>query len=320
MDVSILIVSFNTLAMTRACLESLYRETTEVEYEVIVVDNASADGSARMIAREFPQARLHALEENVGFGRANNLAAIDAQGDYVLLLNSDTVVLDHAIDKLVAFARMHPQAGVYGGRSLFGDGRLNPQSVWGNPSLWSELCVGLGLSVVFPRSKLFNPRYLGSWQRDSERRVDIVSGSYLLMDVALWKALGGFDERFFMYGEDVDLCLRAKQLGYHCLFTPDSEIIHHGGGSEKIAADKMIRLFRAKAQLYHKHWPPLGARIGIVLLDLWVATRLVTIGALSWFRPGFRPAATKWRKIWASRAQWHLSGDPAATPQPTCLT
>ena len=253
-DVSILIISFNTIDLTRACLASVYAEAGDHSFEVIVVDNDSADGSAGMVRSEFPQATLFALDENLGFGRANNLAAEHAAGDRVLLLNSDTVVLDGAIDRLLDFADAHPEARVYGGRSLFADGSLNPTCCWGKPTLWNEFCLASGLSSVFAGSTFFNGRYLGDWQRDSVREVDVISGSYLLMDAPLWAQLEGFDTRFFMYGEDVDLCLRANQAGGQCLFTPASQIIHHGGGSERVVADKMVRLLKAKVQLYEKHW------------------------------------------------------------------
>lgn len=299
-DVSIVIVSYNTNDMTRACLESVYQETTECTFEVIVVDNASMDGSAEMVRTQFPNATLYAVDENLGFGRANNLAGENAGGDYILLLNSDTVVLDHAIDRLVALARRAPDAGIYGGRSVFADGTLNPTCCWGDYTLWSELCQGIGLSSLFPHAALFNPRYLGRWQRDSAREVDIVSGSFLLIDTNLWQSLGGFDTRFFMYAEDVDLCMRARELGHTCLFTPDSQIIHYGGGSERVVADKMIKLLRAKAQLYHKHWSRPKAWAGENLLDLWVATRMIGHRVL-----GNSERADDWGAIWRSRQAWH---------------
>jgi hypothetical protein len=304
-DVSILIVSYNTREMTRACLESVYREATDCSFEVIVVDNASTDGSAEMIATAFPKATLYALDENLGFGRANNLAAENALGDYYLLLNSDTVVLDHAVDKLVRLARRQPGPGIYGGRSVFADGSLNPQSCWGQPTLWSEFCMGIGLSALFPDTMIFNSRYLGGWLRDTEREVDIIAGSFLLMEAPLWRRLGGFDTRFFMYGEDVDLCMRGRELGRTCLFTPESVIIHHGGGSERVVADKMIKLLRAKAQLYRKHWSPPRAWMGRRFLDLWVTTRLVGHRAAALLRLRDSTQADDWSVIWKGRDAWH---------------
>jgi GT2 family glycosyltransferase len=302
LDVSVLIVSFNTREMTRACLESVYRETRRVSSEVIVVDNASADGSAAMIAACFPDVRLITPDENLGFGRATNRAAAEAVGSYLLLLNPDTVVLDGAIDTLVTYAKAHPEGGIYGGRSVFADGTVNPQCCWGRPTLWSEVTAAVGLSTLFPHSRLFNPRYLGSWQRDSERQVDVVSGSFLLVSAVLWRRLGGFDTRFFMYGEDIDLCLRARALGHPCWFTPDAEIIHHGAASEPVAVDKMVRLLRAKAQFYDKHWSSRRRWLGIRLLDLRVITRFATL----WLLRGADRA--DWRAIWHRRSAWRDPG------------
>jgi N-acetylglucosaminyl-diphospho-decaprenol L-rhamnosyltransferase len=306
-DVSVIVVSFNTVEMTRECLESVFEQTTSVSFEVIVVDNASIDGSAEMITEEFPGATLIASAENLGFGRANNLAAETASGRYHLLLNSDTVVLDHAIDRLVRFADDNPAAGIYGGRSVFADGSLNPRCCWGEPTLWSELCLGLGLTALFPNTLLFNPRSLGTWQRDSEREVEIIAGSFLLMAASLWRQLGGFDPRFFMYGEDIDLCMRGRSMGHRCLFTPDAEIIHHGAGSEPVVADKMLRLLKAKAQLYRKHWSPFRAWLGVRFLDLWVLTRSVGHRVVRRFQPG-SSAAGDWMSIWDARSSWRAEG------------
>jgi GT2 family glycosyltransferase len=299
-DLSILIVSYNTRAMTRECLKSVYAETRDCSFEVVVVDNDSKDGSAHMISSEFPEATLYALDENLGFGRANNLAAEHATGDYFLLLNSDTVVLDRAIDRLFELARRRPEAGIYGGRSVFADGSLNPTCCWGDYTLWTELCQGVGLSAIFPKTLMFNPRSLGRWQRDSHGEVDIISGSFLMMEADLWRTLGGFDTRFFMYAEDVDLCMRARQEGRFCLFTPEAQIIHHGGGSEPDVAGKMTKLLRAKAQLYQKHWSPPKAWLGQRFLDLWVTTRLVGNRVL-----GDSRRAHEWNDVWKSRDAWH---------------
>lgn len=304
MDVSILIISFNTKDLTRECLRSVFEQTQETSFEVILVDNDSRDGSAQMVAEEFPGVQLIASSENLGFGRANNLAGERARGDFVLLLNSDTVVQDQAIDRLVAFARRHPQAGMYGGRTVFADGTLNATCCWGRPTLWSEFATGSGLAHLFPRSELCNPRALGGWQRDTEREVAVISGAFLMLTREAWQRLGGFDTRFFMYGEDIDLCLRGRALGYRGRFCPSAQIIHHGGASDRVRVDKMVKLFRAKAQLYRKHWRRTAA-LGILGLDLWALTRLCGFKALTVFRKSKAASYQNWREIWAQRSAWH---------------
>ena len=208
--VSVLVVSYNTRAMTIACIASVI-EQTSVPYELIVLDNASPDGSAQAIAEAFPDLRLIASPENHGFAVGNNVASAGARGKYVLLLNPDTLVLDHAIDRIVGFAERTPEALIWGGRTLNGDRTLNPASVFGRITLWSLFCRTSGLALVFRKSPLFNPEEMGAWQRDDERPVDIVQGSFFLIRRDLWERLGGFDPTFVMYGEEQDLCLRHAQ-------------------------------------------------------------------------------------------------------------
>jgi len=303
-DVSIVVVSFNTREFTLACLKSIYRETSGAEFEVIVFDNASSDGSADAIAAEFPQARLIRSHQNVGFAAANNLSAAEAGGEYLLLLNPDTVVLDNAVRRLLAFARKNPDGGIFGGRTLNSDRSPNPKSCWGRPTLWSTLNRGIGLSYLFPGNRLFDPEALGGWERNTVREVDIVSGCLFMIRANLWRHLGGFDTQFFMYCEDADLCLRAKKMGSPCLICPESIIIHYGGASERVREDKVVRLFAAKALLFKKHWKPLNAMIGIFLLSLYPLTRLILLWSLSRLGMSKAESYQTWLAIWRRRGDW----------------
>lgn len=313
--VSLLLVSYNTRDITVACLRSVYDQTAGfLDFEVLIVDNASSDGSADAVAAAFPAATLVRSPENLGFAAANNLAAREASGEWLLLLNPDTVVLDHAIDKLLAFAQTHPEASIFGGRTLFADGSLNIKSCWRRPTPWSAFCIATGLTSMFPNSSLFAPESFGPWKRDSVRQVDIVSGCFLLIRRSLWNQLGGFDPAFFMYGEEADLCLRASKLGHKCLICPDATIIHYGGASEKVRADKMVRLFSAKALLFHRHWSPLASRFGIRMLDLWALTRTAAFGLLCLLQPRRRDAYDTWRNVFRRRHQWRIPPQSADTP------
>ena len=303
-QLSIIVVSYRTRDLTLACLDSIRATAGDLALEVLVVDNHSDDGSAQAIARVFPEFRLIALEENLGFAGANNLAAREARAPELLLLNPDTELHEDCLQALLACRQAHPEAGILGGRTFFADGRLNPSSCWGRPTPWSVFCLASGLASLFRRSALFAPEGLGTWERDSERQVDLVSGCLMMIPRELWEQLGGFDERFFMYGEDADLCLRAHSLGRPCRITPGARLIHHGGASERVRADKMVRLFRARTQLYAKHWSPLGARFGHRMTDAWALTRRLALGALSLVQPGRRAAAKTWGEIWSRRAEW----------------
>ncbi len=303
---SILIVSYNTREMTLACLDSLVSETRDVSFEVIIVDNASSDGSAAALEAHASHPRVIALEDNIGFARGNNLAAREARGDYVLLLNPDTVVLDRAIDRLMTFASVRPDAGIWGGRTVFADGRLNPSSAWGRMTPWRLLCRATGLTGLVPRSSLFNGEALGGWDRSTEREVDIVSGCFLLIKRRLWTALGGFDPTFFMYGEEADLCLRARLFGARPIVTPTAAIVHYGGASETTREGKMVKLLAAKATLIERHFPRGLIGLGLALQALWPLSRAVvlTVAATVLRRPGLEASAAAWRSICRRHRDW----------------
>lgn len=307
-DVSILVVSYNTATLTLAALDSIKAETRAMTYEVIVVDNASTDGSAEALKDHPVVSRLISLDENIGFGRANNLAATYAAGRYILLLNPDTVVLNGAIDRLVAFADDNKRALIWGGRTLFEDGTLNPTSVWRRMTPWTLLCRITGLSALLPASELFNREAIGRWQRDRVREVDTVSGCFFLIPTTIWTALGGFDPVYFMYGEEADLCLRAKRIGARPLMTPDAEIIHLGGASEATRAAKVIKLLTALATLIDRHWPMPLNWIGQMMLLAWPLSRWLALSCASraLHRPDWYHKAAVWREIWDARADWQF--------------
>ena len=303
-ELSIIVTSFDTKELTLECLDSVFANTNGCPYEVIVVDNGSSDGSAEAIAERYPQVKLLALGENLGFARANNVAGKSATGEYVLLLNPDTVVLGQAIQNLLAFAKAHPDAGISGGRTLFRDRTLNTTSCFGMPTPRSMLFRALGLSALFRGNTFFDPESLGRWRRDSVRQVDVIAGCLLLMRRELWNEVGGFDEDFFMYGEDVDLSMRVIKQGWKCYVCPDAEIIHLGGGSVKVRSARRVNLFQAKALLFYKHWSPPLARFGVWTLDMWALTR--TIGW--WFRSRGDAESVDdyvtWRDTYKRRREW----------------
>ena len=306
--VSVLIISFNTREMTLACLRSLFAETQQ-PFETIVVDNASQDGSAAAIAAEFPQVRLLAETENHGFARANNLAAPLARGEYLLLLNPDTLVLEAAVDHLLGFARARPEARIWGGRALFGDGRLNPGSCWRRMTFWGLFCQASGLRSLLRRSALFNPESYGGWDRRTERAVDIVSGCFFLISKADWQVLNGFHPDFFMYGEEADLCLRAQRsLGARPRITPTATIVHYAGASETVRADKMVRLLRAKRALIRRHFPAWQQPLALALFAAWPLSRWRATALLARLtgRSGWRERARVWGEIWTRRREWRV--------------
>ena len=304
--ISIIIVSYNTCQMTLACLKSLFKKTELCDFEVIVLDNNSIDGSAEAIENSYPELTLIKSKVNLGFSEGNNYCAKVATGDLLLLLNPDTLVLDNAIDKLVDFSNQYPSSGIWGGKTLFADHSLNPSSCWGEITAWSLFCRASGLAVLFSNNIFFNSEGLGGWKRDSIKQVDIVSGCFFLISKALWDQLGGFDSRFFMYGEEADLCLRAHKLGYQPIVTNKAEIIHYGGASEKKRADKLVKLLTAKAQLIRNHWSPLTIDFGVFLLMLWPLSRYVAYKMYCLLVKSKKndESYEVWEAVWQSRSVW----------------
>ncbi len=316
--VSIIVVSYNTRDLTLRCLETVFEQTT-IPFELIVIDNASNDGSADAIEASFGD-RIHFIrsDTNHGFARANNIASKRARGEWLLLLNPDTEVLDHAIDRLVAFAETLPDAGIYGGRTVFPDRSLNIASCWNRITLWSLFCHATGLSAAFSGSEVFNTEGMGSWARDTVRRVDIVVGCFLLTRVETWERLGGFDTSYWMYGEESDLCLRARRLGMHPIINPDAVIVHLVGASAPKRAGKLTLVAKARVTLVKRHFSSVNRPLGLGLIWIWGAARRVASGLLARISPGrWGESAELWREVWGDRGDW-LRGYPASDRNEEC--
>lgn len=309
-DVTVIIVSYNTSALTLKAIETLYANAGDVRMRVIVWDNASADGSADAVAHAFPQVDLIRCEDNLGFAVANNKAAELVRSDWMLLLNPDTETYPGAIEALLRFAKAHPEAGIVGGRTVFPDGSLNPASCWNRMTPWSLFAGAFGLSRLFRQSSLFNPEGLGGWQRDSVREVDIVVGCFFMIPTQLWRKLGGFDAKYFMYGEEADLCLRAGQAGYRPMITPAAQIMHLVGASTPQRGTALVRLMKARATLIRDHWPPALQPLGLMLLAAWSFNRLMGYGLIGLARAKPR-RDDPWRELWRHRREWLAGYAPA---------
>ena len=316
--ISILVISYNTRAMTLECLASIAAQTT-IPHEVIVVDNASPDGSAAAIAQAFPHIRLIAADENHGFAKGNNIAARHARGDYVLLLNPDTLVLDRAIDKLVAFAERAPEAGIWGGRTVYADGSLNAGSCNSLQTLWSIFCRTSGLAIAFSSSEWLNPENYGAWDRSTEREVGYVCGCLFLIKRAFWNDLGGFDLTFVMYGEETDLCHRARARGARPRVTPEATIVHYAGASSKRRSDKDALILKSKVTLAQRYLPRWQHGPAVFLLRMWPLSRKLGGEILSRLTgsAGAAEAARRWGAVWEARRSWQDGFAPRQHPAPT---
>jgi N-acetylglucosaminyl-diphospho-decaprenol L-rhamnosyltransferase len=230
MKLSIVILCWNDLKIISDCLASIYAGTHSTELEVIVSDNGSTDGSVEYIRKNFPQVRMIENGKNLRFAKGNNVAIRECRGEYVLILNPDTIIHDGTLDKLIVFADEHPKAGAFGCRVLNADGSYQ-MSVRPAYTVRSEWCLALGLRPLARFSEWFHPGEYVGWEGDTERTVGWVVGCFLLVRGELLKRLGGFDEQFFYYYEDQDLCRRVSKAGYPIIFTPIVTITHLGGQS-----------------------------------------------------------------------------------------
>jgi GT2 family glycosyltransferase len=275
-DLSVVIVSFNTLGVLRECLHSVYRELGPLHAQVIVVDNASTDGSPEAIEQEFPGVELIRSEINLGFGRANNLGFERASGRYVVLLNSDAFLNPGALERSVAHMDANPRAGLGGGRLAGRDGSPQPSARM-FPTVLNDLIVLSGLAAKFPRSRFFG-RFDRTWASDDEAaEVDWVPGAYSIIRAEALAAAGPFDPRFFLYYEEVDLCMRIKQKGYSIWYWPDISVVHIGGESsrqltslELSRSGTQLILWRMRSTLlYYRKHHGLWARLAMLVEIVW---------------------------------------------------
>ena len=283
LEVSIIIVNWNTRDILRNCLRSIYEQTNEIDFEVIIVDNASTDGSVEMVKRDFPQAALIENMENRGFAAANNQGLKISKGRYVLLLNSDTVILDNAITKTVTFADSHPEAAVVGCRVLNPDKTLQ-FTCFMFPSLLNMFLSSTYLYKLFPRSKFFGREQMTWWDRNDIREVDVVTGCFMLVRKKAIEQVGMMDEQFFMYAEETDWCYRFKEAGWKVFFAPVAEIIHFGGqSSRQVREEMLIRLKLSILRFMRKHSSLLKYLLACCLMVVFYAVRIPVWLAVSIF-------------------------------------
>lgn len=239
MKITVIIVSFNTKEMLRKCLDSLWENPGSWPLEVFVVDNDSVDDSVSMVRQHFPQVQLIENQVNLGFAAANNQAWQRSSGDYIILLNPDAYIKSNSIKNGVSFMESHPECGLCGGRLIKPDGSLDP-SARRFPNALYKIFTLSGLSSRFPASQIFNRYDFGGFGHDKVQEVDWVPGTFTVYRRQLLEQTGLFDERFYLYYEETDLCLQAKRSGWKVYFIPDAEVVHVGGGASKTRKDEQF--------------------------------------------------------------------------------
>lgn len=243
MDISIVIVSFNVRYFLESCLYSVYKALKEVKGEVIVVDNNSVDGTFRMVEEKFPEVKIIPNRENIGFAKACNQGIGIARGRYVLLLNPDTLIEETTLTKCIQFMDEHPEAGALGVKMIDGKGNFLPESKRALPTPMVAFYKIFGLGCLFPRSRTFNRYYLGHLDKNKTTSVEVLTGAFMMLRKEILEEIGGLDEDYFMYGEDIDLSYRITQAGYRNYYFPETTIVHYKGESTKKGSLNYVILF-----------------------------------------------------------------------------
>ncbi len=291
MKLSVVIVNYNVKHFLDQCLLSVKKAMEGLEAEVFVVDNNSVDGSVKMVREKFPEVHLIANKTNTGFSKANNQAIQASRGEYILLLNPDTVVEDDTFTKIIAFMDEHPEAGGLGVKMIDGKGNFLPESKRGLPTPDVAFYKIFGLSSIFPKSKIFGKYHLGYLDKDKTHEVEVLSGAFMLLQREALNKTGLLDEEFFMYGEDIDLSYRITQAGYKNYYFPETRIIHYKGESTKKSSINYVMVFyRAMAIFARKHFSRKRANLFSFLINMAIYLRASLAILARFFERAFLPA------------------------------
>jgi GT2 family glycosyltransferase len=269
LKLSVIIVNYNVRHFLEQCLHAAFNATRKIRTEIFVVDNHSVDGSSAMVKEKFPEVILIENYENLGFAKANNQAIKKSKGEYVLLLNPDTVVEEDTFQKVVEFMDSHPEAGGLGVKMIDGKGNFLPESKRGLPTPSVAFYKIFGLSKIFPKSKTFSKYHLGNLSKDENHEIEILSGAFMLIRKKALEITGLLDEQFFMYGEDIDLSYRLILAGYKNYYYSKTTIIHYKGESTKKGSINYVRMFyNAMAIFARKHFSKGNANIFSFLISI----------------------------------------------------
>lgn len=255
---SIVIVTWNGKRYALECLESLHANSVGVPVEIIVVDNASTDGTPEAIRARFPDVNLVENRDNLGFAKANNIGMALSRGRYLSLINSDVVVPRGCLDRMLAVMEANQSVGIMGPRMLCPDGSVG-LSVMQLPTVWNTLCAALALNSAFPKSRMFAGFSIRSDAISTPMDVQVVTGWFWMVSRTALQQVGGLDERFFMFGEDIDWCHRFLKAGWRVVYCGEAEALHYGGGSSADAPARFyVEMRRANLQYFRKHHGALG--------------------------------------------------------------
>lgn len=286
-DISIIIVNYKVKEYVKGLLESIEAAKQNFHLEIYVIDNDSGDDSSRYLKEFFPSIKYIDNKSNVGFGRANNQAIRKVEAQYTFIINPDTIISKDLFSILTDHLNENPKCGAAGVKILNPDGTYAPESKRSVPTIWSSFCKMFSLHEIFPQKRLFNKYYMNWLGEDELNQVPVLSGSCMFWRTDLLKDLGGFDERFFMYGEDIDLCYRVQNTEFYIDYVPETSIIHYKGESTKKGDLRYNWIFnKALYQFYDKHYSAKYSLFfkGFIYIAIWVKTISSEIAGI--FRSG----------------------------------
>ncbi len=308
MKLSIIIVNYNVKYFIEQCIHSIQKAVDGLTAEIFVVDNNSVDGSVRMIREKFPEVHLIENKDNKGFSKANNQGIRKSKGEYILILNPDTILEDDTLIKCVNFMDEHPDAGGLGVKMIDGKGKFLPESKRGLPSPSVAFFKMFGFSALFPKSKIFNKYHLGYLDKDKTHEVDILAGAFMMLRKSVLNKIGLLDEDFFMYGEDIDLSYRITRAGFKNYYFPDTRIIHYKGeSSKKSSLNYVFMFYNAMIIFARKHFSKENARMFSLLINFAIYLRAilsVTIRFLTRIALPFTDALLIYGGIWFIKDYW----------------
>jgi N-acetylglucosaminyl-diphospho-decaprenol L-rhamnosyltransferase len=310
MDLSIIIVNWNSREYLKKCLASILAETHGIDFEIIVIDSASFDGCGEMLQQDYPQVRFIQSQENLGFSGANNLAFRRSRGKVVLFLNPDTELRGPAINLLIDQFKSLPEAGAIGGKLLNTDGSIQTSCIQSFPTILNQLLNADALRRLFPRSRLWGTSALFD-QSDVPSDVDAISGACLMISRSLFEQVGLFSTDYFMYSEDVDLCFEIRKAGMKNYYVPAAVIVHHGGtssGQTEVSTFSSVMLIESRWRFFRKTRSLGYGRLyrcsvfAVSLVRITIATFLSVGG-------NFANTGSRWRiaaRAWNARLRWSL--------------
>jgi len=309
LDLSIIIVNWNSKEYLEKCIETIFLWTVDVKYEIIVIDGASFDGCGEMLRRRFPQVKFIQSQENIGFAKANNIAFRESSGRYILFLNPDTELIGPAINIMFNYIRKTPKAGAIGCKLLNADKTVQTSCLQAFPTLLNQFLDSELLRTLWPKSSLWGNAHLFDAQI-TVGEVEGIVGACIMVERSLFEEVGLFSEDYFMYAEDLDLCYKIKQAGYINYYLPEANIIHFGGGStEKSPSDfsvvlmresnwQMMRKIRGSVYGFAYRFSTMISSIGRLIL-------LLLVFPLHIFRSGWQSWNRSFRK-WKAILAWSL--------------